>query len=60
MRSSIISAGLLALTFLTSQAALARPIAVEGNPELDLALRNLDIANEGLEIEARSIDEVGA
>ncbi|RXW14440.1 hypothetical protein EST38_g11413 [Candolleomyces aberdarensis] len=58
MRSTIVSAGLLALTLLTSQAALARPIAIEGNTEADLALRNSDIVADGLEVEARSIDEL--
>ncbi|KAJ2926252.1 hypothetical protein H1R20_g10840, partial [Candolleomyces eurysporus] len=58
MRSTIVSAGLLALTLLTSQAALARPIAIEGNTEADLALRNSDIIADGLEVEARSIDEL--
>ncbi|KAJ2912654.1 hypothetical protein MD484_g7756, partial [Candolleomyces efflorescens] len=58
MRSTIVSAGLLALTLLTSQAALARPIALEGNAESELALRNSDIIADGLEVEARSIDEL--
>ncbi|RXW14442.1 hypothetical protein EST38_g11412 [Candolleomyces aberdarensis] len=58
MRSTIVSACLLALTLLSSQAALARPIDFEGNAESDLALRNSDIVADGLELDARSIEEL--
>ncbi|KAJ2926248.1 hypothetical protein H1R20_g10839, partial [Candolleomyces eurysporus] len=58
MRSTIVSACLLALTLLSSQAALARPIDFEGNTESDLALRNSEIVADGLEVDARSIEEL--
>ncbi|KAJ2923644.1 hypothetical protein H1R20_g13446, partial [Candolleomyces eurysporus] len=58
MRSTIVSACLLALTLLSSQAALARPIDFEGSTESDLALRNSDIVADGLEVDARSVEEL--